>query len=68
MTINDTLYRELKRRALESGETVSALVENAIKYQLLEDMEDIDDAKTRANEPTYSFDDLVREFKAEGLL
>ena len=68
MTINDKLYLELKRRALESGTTVSAYVEDAIKYQILEDLEDLEAVKQRANEPTYSFDELVKEFKAEGLL
>jgi len=68
ITINNTLFRSLKIRAAESDETVSKLIEDAVKYQLLEDSEDIEDAKSRENEPTYSFDDLVSKFKAEGLL
>jgi len=68
MTINDAIYMQLKRRALESGVPVSNYVEDAIKYQLLEDAEDIEAARARADEPTYSFDELVKEFKAEGLL
>jgi hypothetical protein len=55
-------------RAVESDETVSKLVEDAVKYQILEDLEDIEDAKTRENEPSYSFDNLVASLKAEGLL
>lgn len=68
MTINDKLYLELKRRAFDAGVSVSSYVEDAIKYQLLEDMEDLEALKQRQNEPTYSFDELVKEFKAEGLL
>jgi predicted DNA binding CopG/RHH family protein len=68
MTINDTLYLELKRRALESGLPVSSYVEDALKYQLLEDAEDLEAVKARVSEPTYSFDELVKEFKQEGLL
>ena len=68
ITINDKLYRSLKLRAAESDETVSKYVEDAIKYQLLEDLEDLEDVRKRANEPTQSFDDLIAEFKAEGLL
>jgi hypothetical protein len=68
ITINDKLYRNLKLRAAESDETISKYVEDAIKYQLLEDLEDLEDVRKRANEPTQSFDDLVAEFKAEGLL
>lgn len=68
ITINDKLFRILKMRAAESGESVSQLVEDAVKYQVLEDFEDIEDAVGREHESAHSFDDLVRKFKAEGLL
>lgn len=68
VTINDKLYKALKQRALDSDETVSTVIENAIKYQVLEDLEDLEDAKKRASEVSYSFDELVGELKAEGLL
>lgn len=68
ITINDKLYRAMKIRAAESSETISAIVEDAVKYQMLEDLEDIEEARKRENEPTQSFDELVVEFKKEGLL
>lgn len=68
ITINDKLFRSLKMRAAESDKSVSALVEDAVKYQVLEDFEDIEDAQKRVDEKEYSFDDLVNEYKAEGLL
>lgn len=39
-----------------------------MKYQILEDLEDIEEAKRRETEPTQSFSQLVSEFKEEGLL
>lgn len=68
ITINDKLFRALKLRAAETDESVSKLIEDAIKYQMLEDYEDIEDAVERNGEPTHSFNDLVAQFKAEGLL
>lgn len=68
ITLNDKLYRALKLRAAESNESISAIVQDAIKFQMLEDLEDIEDAKKRQDEPTHSFDELVAEFKSEGLL
>lgn len=68
ITINDTVFRSLKLRAAEMDESISKLVEDAVKYQILEDFEDIEDAGGRSKEPTHSFDDLVAQFKAEGLL
>ena len=68
ISINDKIYRALKLRAAESDESISSFVENAVKYQVLEDLEDLEDIKTREAEPTLVFDDLVKQFKAEGLL
>lgn len=68
ITINDTIFRALKMRAVEADTNVSQLVEDAVKYQILEDIEDIEDANARKDEPSYSFDDLVTRFKAEGLI
>lgn len=67
-TIDDTIYRQLKRRVIEGDITMSKYVEDAIKYQLLEDAEDNATAEARKGEPTYPFDDLVKEFKSKGLL
>jgi predicted transcriptional regulator len=68
ITINDDLLRTLKKRAADSDTSVSSIVEDAIKYQILEDYEDIEDAQKRNKEDEYSFDKLVQQYKDEGLL
>lgn len=68
ITINDTLYRSLKMHAVASDTSVSDLVEEALKYQLLEDLDDIDSAKSRYDEPELSFEGLVSKLRDEGLL
>jgi hypothetical protein len=68
ITINDSLFKSLKMRAAESGESISSLVEEAITYQILEDVEDKEIVEKRLQEPKLSFDTLIKEFKAEGLL
>lgn len=68
LTFNDTLLRSLKMRAVQSDTTVSALVEEAVKQQLLEDLSDIELVDARKDEPVESFDVLVKQLKAEGLL
>jgi predicted RecB family endonuclease len=68
ITINDKLYKTLKKQAIDSGVTVSVLVEDAVKYQLLEDLHDLKIMKERENEPVTNFDDFVEELKADGLL
>jgi len=68
ITLNDRIYKALKLRAVESGESVSSMVESAVKYQILEDLEDIKTLKERENEPAIDFKTFVKELKADGLL
>jgi predicted CopG family antitoxin len=65
ITINDKVYKALKLHAARGDETMSKIIEDAVKYKILEDLED---AQARSHESTHSFEDLVREFRAEGLL
>ncbi len=68
ITINDKLFKNLKIYAASTGETLSSVVEDAVKNQLLEEADDIQEVKKRSSEPLASFDELVSEFKASGLL
>ena len=68
ITLNDRIYKALKLRAVETGESVSRMVEDAIKYQVLEDLEDIQTLKERGDEPAVDFKTFVKELKADGLL
>jgi plasmid stability protein len=68
ITLNDRIYRALRIRAAESGETVSAVVEDAVKEQVLEDLDDLQTVKERENEPAIDFKVFVKELKADGLL
>jgi len=68
ITLNDKIYRALRIRAAESGETVSAVVEDAVKEQVLEDLDDLQTVKERQDEPTIDFKTFVKELKADGLI
>lgn len=68
ITLNDKIFKALRIRAAESGETVSAVVEDAIKEQILEDLNDLQTVKERENEPAIDFKKFVKELKADGLL
>ncbi len=68
ITLNDNIYKALRIRAAESGVTVSTLVEDALKEQVLEDLDDLQAVKERENETTLDFRAFVKELKADGLL
>lgn len=68
ITLNDKIFKALRIRAAESNESVSTMVEDAIKEQILEDLEDLQTVNRREYEPTVDFKIFVKELKADGLL
>lgn len=68
ITLNDKIYKAVRIRAAESGNTFSGIVEDAIKEQILEDLDDLQTVKARENEPAIDFKTFVKELKADGLL
>jgi len=68
ITLNDKIFKALRIRAAESNESVSKMVEDAIKEQILEDLEDLQTVNKREYEPTVDFSVFVKELKADGLL
>jgi len=68
LTINDKLYKIVKRNALDEGISVSDYIQKELTYTVLEDAEDLDEITRRQNEPTITHKELMRQFKAEGLL
>ena len=68
ITLNDKIYKALRIRAAESGESVSSVIEDAVKEQVLEDLEDLQRVKERENESAIDFHSFVKELKADGLL
>ncbi|MDB5184268.1 MAG: hypothetical protein JWN38_76 [Candidatus Saccharibacteria bacterium] len=68
VTINDYLYSVVRLRAIETGTTIKTVLENAIKFQLLDDMTDLDDAKERFDEPEQTLGSVREALKRQGLL
>lgn len=66
--INDKIYKAIKHQAAETGDSISSIIEDAVKLQVLEDLADAEATKKRANEPTRNFNDFVKELKEDGLI
>ena len=61
-----SIHSVLKIKALESSRSISDLVNEAIRHELSEDAEDLEAFEQRASEPSISFEDLLKELKADG--
>ena len=60
------LHRALRLKAAETERSISALVNEAVKAALSEDVDDLEAFELRENEPDYAFEDVVRDLRRRG--
>jgi hypothetical protein len=60
------LHRALRLKALETERSVSELVNEAIRWQLAEDLEDLEAFSARVEEPNLAFEDVVKDLRQRG--
>ena len=65
---DESLHKALRLKAAETDQSISDLVNTAVRTILLEDAEDLAAFRERAKEPTVAFEDLVRDLKRRGKL
>lgn len=77
MSSNDTkttLYlspnvrRALKKRVVDTNQTMSEYVNRAVAFAIAEDLEDMEAIEERRNEPTESLDNFLESLKKDGLI
>ncbi len=64
--LDPDLHRALRLKSAETSQSISQLVNNAIKEALAEDAEDIAAFEERAREPLISYDEMVKRLKRDG--
>ncbi len=64
------LYKTLKMRAVETGQSISSLMNEALQAQLAEDLDDISSIRTRIakKEAPLSYEEALKELKKSGRL
>ena len=60
------LHRALRIKAAETQRSLSDLVNDAVQTALREDEEDLSAFDERANEPTLTYETLLKDLKAHG--
>ncbi|MGQ0704480.1 MAG: CopG family transcriptional regulator [Gemmatimonadales bacterium] len=63
-----SIHRALRLKAAETDQSVSDLVNTAVRLCLAEDAEDLAAFRARAKEPALAFEDVVRDLKRRGKL
>jgi hypothetical protein len=64
--LDPDLHKALRLKSAETSQSISELVNNAIREALAEDAEDIAAFKERAGEPLISYDEMVKRLKRDG--
>jgi len=63
-----TIHRALRLKAAETEQSVSDLVNAAVRLCLAEDAQDLAAFRSRDKEPALAFEDVVRDLKRRGKL
>jgi predicted transcriptional regulator len=66
--LDEELHRALKIKAVATDRTISEIVNEAVRRDLAEDAEDLAAFEERADEATYSFEEVVRTLRDRGKL
>ena len=62
------LHRALRVKALETNQSLSELVNAAVRATLAEDADDLAAARARAKEPSLRFEDVLKDLRKRGKL
>ena len=60
------IHRILRLKAAETEQSISDIVNEAIRSELAQDREDLAVFEARAKEPTISYEALLKKLKADG--
>jgi hypothetical protein len=65
---DESLHKALRLKAAETDQSISDLVNAAVRANLREDGEDLASFRERASEPTMAFEEFTRDLKRRGKL
>jgi plasmid stability protein len=60
------IHKALRLKAAATHRSVSDLVNEAVRHEMLEDQEDLAAFEARENESTVSYEELLNTLKADG--
>lgn len=62
------LHRALRMKSAETSRSVSELINEMVRELLVEDAEDLQAFRDRADEPTITYEELLQDLQAHGKL
>ncbi|WP_018953450.1 glucose-6-phosphate isomerase [Thioalkalivibrio sulfidiphilus] len=65
---DEQLHEALRLKAAHTHQSISEIVNDAVRAALLEDQEDLAAFQERVAEPTMTYEELLNDLKAHGKL
>ena len=66
--LDPELHRALRVKAAETDQSISDLVNSAVRQTLTEDAEDLATFRARAKEPNHDFESVLKDLRRRGKL
>lgn len=66
--LNSSVRRALKRLIIDTNQTMSEYVNQAVAYAIAEDLEDIEAIDKRRNDPTETLESFLEAIKSDGII
>ena len=66
--LDDDLHQALRLKAAETRESMSELINEALRAVMSEDLEDLSDWKKRRNEKPIPYEEFLKQLKADGTI
>ena len=60
------IHRALKIKAATTSQSISEIIDAAIRFELYEDEEDLRTFEERKSEPSRAFEDVLKDLKRNG--
>ena len=66
--LEESVHKALRLKAAETRQSMSDLVNDALKASLLEDLDDLQEIRKRRKEPTVGFEEFLGQLKEDGVI
>lgn len=66
--LDPELHRALRIKAAETDQSISDLINSAVRQSLAEDAEDLATFRARAKEPNLDFESVLKDLRRRGRL
>ena len=66
--LEEPIHKALRLKAAETHRSMSELVNDALRVGLQEDLEDIQDWRSRKDDKSYGFEEFIGILKEDGVL